>query len=83
MYSTSRLYKALRAQRPIQVMHQTDIGGVVQALAIAQQADLRHQLFDFLMTVLGQRSPVWSFHHRVIAGTVLSLLPGQARGSAR
>ncbi len=73
------LVQGMRAQRRIQVMHQTDIGGVVQALAIAQQADLRHQLFDFLMTVLGQRRLFGLFIHRVIAGTVLSLLPGQAR----
>ena len=38
------LVQGVRAQRRVQVMHQADVGGVVQALAVAQQADLRHQL---------------------------------------
>ena len=75
MYSTSRLYSAVRAQRRVQVMHQTDVGGVVQALAVAQQPDLRHQLFDLLMAVLGQRGLLGLLVDRVIAGTVFGFLP--------
>ena len=42
------LVQRMRAQRRVQVMHQADVGGIVQALALAQQADLRHQLLDLL-----------------------------------
>ena len=73
------LVERMRAQRRIQVMHQADVGGVVQALAFAQQADLRHQFFDLLMSVLGERRLLGLLVHRVIAGTVLGFLPHQPR----
>jgi len=52
----------------VQVVHQPDVGGVVQALALAQQPGLRHEVFDFLMAVLGQRRLLGFFVDRVIAG---------------
>src|SRR5882724_3387596 len=73
------LVQGMRAQRRIQVMHEADIGGVVQAFAVAQQADLRHQLFDLLMAVFGQRRLFGFFIHGVVAGTVFDFLPDQAR----
>ena len=47
------LVDGMRAQRRIQVMHQADVGRVVQALALAQQAVLGHQLLDVLVARLG------------------------------
>ena len=35
-------------------MHQPDVPGVVQALALSQQAFTGEQFFDFLMAILGE-----------------------------
>ena len=64
------LVQGMRAQRRVQVMHEADIGRVIQALALAQQPDLRHQLFDLLMAVFGERRLLGLFVHRVIARAV-------------
>ena len=43
------LVERVRAQRRVEVMHQADVGRVVEALALAQQARLQHQLLDVLV----------------------------------
>jgi len=44
------LIERVGAQRGVQMMHQADVGGVVQALALLQEAGLQHQLLDVLVT---------------------------------
>ena len=73
------LVQGVRAQGRVQVMHETDIGGVVQALAFAQQPDLRHQLLDLFMSRFGQGRLLGLLIDRVVAGAVFGFLPGQAR----
>ena len=41
------------AQGRIEVVHEADVGRVIQALALTQQAELGHQLLDVLMAVFG------------------------------
>jgi len=48
------LVERVGAQRRVQVMHQTDVRGVVEAFALAQQAGIDHQRFDLLVADLGQ-----------------------------
>ncbi len=38
------LVERVRAQRRVQMMHEADVGGIVEALALAQQPRLQHQL---------------------------------------
>ena len=45
----------VRTQRRVDVVHQRDIGGVVQAAAVRQQAGLRQQFFGALMPGFGQQ----------------------------
>ncbi len=73
------LVQRMRAQRRVQVMHQADVGRVVQALALAQQPDLGHHLFDFLVAVLGERRLLGLLVDRVVARPVLVLLAREAR----
>jgi hypothetical protein len=53
MYSTSAVDR-MRAQRRVQVMHQPDVRRVVQALTLAEQARLGHQLLDAVVARLGE-----------------------------
>ena len=79
MYSTSRLIERVRAQRRVQVMHQADVRGVVEALALAQQARLGHQRLDVLVAFLGDVDLLALLVDREIARPVLFLLALQAR----
>jgi hypothetical protein len=44
----------VRAQRRVEVVHQPDVGRVVQALALLQQARLEEQFLDALMALVGK-----------------------------
>ena len=68
------LVESVRPQRSVQVMHQPNVGGIVKTLAFAQQPDFRHQIFDFLMSVLGERGLLGLLVHRIITGTVFLFL---------
>ncbi len=54
MYSTSLWYRKCARERRIQVVHQPDAGRVVEALALAQEPCLLHQLLGLFETGLGQ-----------------------------
>ena len=69
----------LRAQRRIQVMHQADVGGVVQALAFTQQSGFEHQLLHPLVAFFGQVHLLALLVDREVAGRVLLLLPCELR----
>src|SRR5262249_25228764 len=65
------LLKGVRALRGIEVMHQTDVGRVVQALTFTQQARLDHQLLDVFVTRLGEVNLLALLLDREIAGPFL------------
>ena len=73
------LVERMRAQRGVQVMHQADVRGVVEALALAQQAGLGHQLLDVLVAFLGDVDLLGLLLDREIARPVLFLLALEAR----
>ena len=73
------LVQRVRAQRRVQVVHEPDVGGVVQTLAFAQESKLRHQLLDLFMARFGQGGLLGFLIDGVVAGAVLGLLPDQAR----
>ncbi len=64
------------AQRCGQVVHQADIGGVVEALALGQQALPHHQLFDLLVSVLRQENLPGLLIHREVARPALVVVRG-------
>jgi hypothetical protein len=59
--------KVVRAQRRIDVVHQRDVGRVVQARALDQQPGLRQQFLGALVAGLGQRDLVGLLVDREIA----------------
>ncbi len=66
------LVERVRAQRRIQVMHQADVGRVVQALAFAQEPTFSHQRLDMLVAFLGDVHLLASSHRpRSRPGAVL------------
>ena len=67
------------AQRRIEVMHQADVGRVVQAFALAQHAALGHQALDALMAFFGDVHLLGFFIDRIVAGAVLDFLTAQLR----
>ncbi len=77
------LVQRMRAQRRVQVMHEADIGGVVQALAVAQQADLRHQLLRPSHGRPRSASPAWSSRRRRSRRDRPRLSAAPGAGSAR
>ena len=50
------LVEGVGPQRLVHVVHQRDVGGVVE-VALLQKAHLAQHLLDLLVAVLGQRSP--------------------------
>ena len=73
------LEQRVGAQRGVQVVHQGDVGGVVQALALAQQAGLGQQVLGMLVAGVGQQHLAGLFVDLVVARSVGFRLPGQAR----
>ncbi len=73
------LVDRVRAQRRVQVMHQADVRRVVEALALAQQPGLEHELLDVLVAGLGEVRLFLFLVDAVVAGTFLGLLPFQSR----
>ena len=71
--------QAVRPQRRIQMMHQRDIGGVVEATALRQHARLRQQRFGALVSVLGEDDLVALLVDPVITRVFFILLPHQLR----
>ena len=69
------LVERMRAQGRIEVMHQADVGRIVETLAFAQQTGLEHELLDVLVTVFGDMHLLRLLFDREIPGTVLFLLP--------
>ena len=67
------LVDRVRAQRRVQVMHQPDVRRVVEALALAQQARLGHELLDVLVAFLGDVHLLLLFVDREVARAVLFL----------
>ena len=61
-------------QGGVEMMHQGEVGGVVEALTFRQHAGLGQQLFEVFVTFLGEMHLLLFFVHRVVAGTVLLLL---------
>ncbi len=68
----------MRAQGRGQVVHQADVGRVVEALAFLEQTRAEHQLLDALVTCLGQVHLLGLLLDRVVTGAVLG--PAAARG---
>ncbi len=73
------LVERMRAQRRVQVMHETNVGGVVQTLAFAQQSNLGHHILDLFVAVFGQGGLLGFLIDGVIAGAVFLFLFHQAR----
>ena len=69
----------MRAQRGVEVVQQADAVHIVQTGAAVQQADFCQQLLGALVALLGEKNLAAFFVHRVVAGAVLGLLPGEAR----
>ena len=72
-------YSDVRAQRRVQVVHQADAGRVVEAVALAQQARLLHQLLGLLEARLGQVHLAGLLVGVVVALALLGLLAPEAR----
>ncbi len=60
--------QVLRTQSGVQVMHQRDVGGVIQARPFGDHAQLRQHGFGFFVTLLGQKNLMRFFVHREVAG---------------
>ncbi|MEI2787357.1 MAG: hypothetical protein V9E93_00585 [Steroidobacteraceae bacterium] len=69
----------VRTQRGIQVMHQPDVGRVVEALAFLQQSSLQEQFFDVLMALVGEMNLLRLFVGPVVALAFLRLLLRETR----
>ena len=63
----------VRPQRRHHVMHQHDVGGVVQALAFAQQAHLAKHVLDLLVTFVTEENLLGLLIDRVIARAEIRL----------
>ena len=62
------LVERVRAQRRVQVMHQADVGRVVEALALGSRPAFDHQLLDVLVAILGEVHLLALLVDRVVAG---------------
>ena len=62
------LEEAVRAQRRRQVMHEPDVRGIVEALALRQEAGLQQQPLDVLVAFLGEVRLLRLLVDRVVAG---------------
>ena len=58
----------MRAQSGREVVHETNVGGVVEALAFGQNAGLGQQPLDLLVALLGQVGLLGLLIDRVVAG---------------
>ncbi len=67
------LEQRVGAQRGVDVVHQRDVGGVVQALALAEQADLGQHILDLLVAILAEVDLARLLVHRVVAGAEVRL----------
>jgi len=76
------MIKRLRAQGSIEMMHQTDIAGVIQTGTLSQQTRFSQHRFCMLMPLLGHHDLMRFFIHPVIALTILRLLAHQLGGKA-
>ena len=78
------------AQGGVDMVHEHDVGGVVKALAFAEQAKLSQHLLDVLVTLLAEKGLTGLFVHRIVARAKVRLalfigdggLAGQARDDA-
>ena len=68
----------VRPQRHHQVMHQRDVGGVVQAGTLGQKAQLRQDLFGVLVASFGQVGLMRLVIHPVVARRIFLALLGLA-----
>ena len=68
----------VRPQRHHQVMHQRDVGGVVQAGTLGQKAQLRQDLFGVLVASFGQVGLMRLVIHPVVARRIFLALFGLA-----
>ncbi len=71
--------QGVRAQRRVQVVHEVDVGGVVEAAVLRQQPRLLHQLLGVLVPFLGEDHLVRFLVDPVIARALLLLLADQLR----
>ena len=69
----------VRAQRRIDMMHQHDVAGIVQAAAFGQQAQFVQHGLDFFVPRLGQQHLARLFVDPVIPFAVFLLLPHELR----
>ena len=84
------LEQGVGAQRRVDMVHQGDVGGVVEALPLRQQPHLGQHLLDLLVAVLAQEDLAGLLVHREVAGAEVRLallvgdggLAGQARDDA-
>ena len=65
----------MRAERRVQVMHQADVAGVVEAFALAQQPCSGEQLLDVFVPGVGQVHLLALLVRPVVALALLLLLP--------
>ena len=69
----------VRAQRRVQVVHQPDVGRVVEALPLGQQSRLQEQLLDPLVAGVGEVHLLAFLVGPVVAVALFAVLPLQAR----
>ena len=62
------LEDAVRAQRRREVVHEPDVGGVVEALALGEDSGAREDLLDLLVAFLGEVGLLRLFVDRIVAG---------------
>ena len=67
----------MSAQRGVQMVHQPDVGGVVEALALAQQARADHQRFDAFVTGLAEVHLALFLVDRIVAGAFRFVASGR------
>jgi hypothetical protein len=73
------MVERVRADARIQVVHQHDVGGVVEAGALRQEPRPGHDLLGVLVALLGERHRVLLQVHPVVARAGLLLLLHQLR----
>ena len=69
----------VRAQRCIEVMHQVDVGGIVEAAPERQHPALREQRLGALVAGLRQQNLMRFLVDAVVAGALFGLLARQPR----
>ena len=77
MYSTLRLKSECALNPRVDMVHQHDVGRVVEALARREQSLLDQQVLDLLVAVFGEKDLFRLLIHAEVTGAVLFFLPRQ------